>query len=194
MDDLREKKVRVALFIVDACRDNPFRDGSGRSVGGTRGLARVEPAEGSFVMYSAGAGEQALDRLPGADASPNSVYTRTLLPILATPGLSLQEIAIARARGGGGGGARRGPQADARLLRPARGQVRAQGRRWPRMPSRPGPPPAAERGRRGALGRGEGQSSIADAGGVLSASTRARRHGECVAARIEELKKQQASP
>jgi formylglycine-generating enzyme required for sulfatase activity len=94
MDDLREKKVRVALFIVDACRDNPFRDGSGRSVGGTRGLARIEAAEGSFVMYSAGAGEQALDRLPGADTSPNSVYTRTLLPILASPGLSLQDIAI----------------------------------------------------------------------------------------------------
>ena len=95
MDDLRDQKVRVALFIVDACRDNPFRDGTGRSVGGTRGLVRVEPAEGSFVMYSAGAGEQALDRLPGgADGSANSVYTRTLLPILETPGLSLQEMAI----------------------------------------------------------------------------------------------------
>ena len=94
MDDLREKKVRVALLIVDACRDNPFRDGSSRSVGGTRGLARIEPAEGSFVMYSAGAGEQALDRLPGADQSPNSVYTRTLLSILPTPGLSVQDIAI----------------------------------------------------------------------------------------------------
>jgi uncharacterized caspase-like protein len=94
MDDLSGRKVRVALFIVDACRDNPFRDGTGRSVGGTRGLVRVEPAKGSFVMYSAGAGEQALDRLPGADASPNSVYTRTLLPILASPGLSLQEVAL----------------------------------------------------------------------------------------------------
>ena len=93
MDDLRDRKVRVALFIIDACRDNPFRDGSGRAVGGGRGLARVEAAEGSFVMYSAGAGEQALDRLPGADTNPNSVYTRALLPILAMPGLSLPEIA-----------------------------------------------------------------------------------------------------
>jgi formylglycine-generating enzyme required for sulfatase activity len=93
MDDLRDRKVGVALFIVDACRDNPFRDGRGRSVGGTRGLARIEPAKGSFVMYSAGAGEQALDRLSDADPDPNSVYTRTLLPILATPGLSLPEIA-----------------------------------------------------------------------------------------------------
>jgi formylglycine-generating enzyme required for sulfatase activity len=94
MENLREKKVRVSLLIVDACRTNPFRDGAGRSVGGTRGLTRVEAAKGSFVMYSAGEGEEALDRLPGgADASPNSVYTRTLLPILRTPGLSLPEIA-----------------------------------------------------------------------------------------------------
>ena len=93
MDDLRDKKVRIALFIVDACRDNPFRDERGRSVGGTRGLIRVEPAKGSFIMYSAGAGEKALDRLGAADKEPNSPYTRTLLPILKTPGLSLQQIA-----------------------------------------------------------------------------------------------------
>src|SRR5688572_8025695 len=51
MEDLRERKVRVSLFIVDACRDNPFRDRAGRSVGGSRGLTRVEAAKGSFVMY-----------------------------------------------------------------------------------------------------------------------------------------------
>jgi formylglycine-generating enzyme required for sulfatase activity len=95
MDDLSERKVGVSLLIVDACRDNPFRDGSGRSVGGVRGLTHVTPPGGSFVMYSAGAGETALDRLPGGgDGNPNSVYTRTLLPILATPGLSLQEVAL----------------------------------------------------------------------------------------------------
>jgi formylglycine-generating enzyme required for sulfatase activity/uncharacterized caspase-like protein len=94
MEDLRDKKVRVSLLIIDACRDNPFRDGTGRSVGGARGLTRVEAAKGSFVMYSAGEGEQALDRLPGGDADPNSVFTRALLPILKTPGLTLQEIAV----------------------------------------------------------------------------------------------------
>ena len=94
MEDLRERKVRVSLLIVDACRDNPFRDRAGRSVGGARGLTRVEAARGSFVMYSAGEGEEALDRLPGGDADANSVFTRALLPILRTPGLSLQEIAV----------------------------------------------------------------------------------------------------
>jgi hypothetical protein len=126
MDDLRDKKVRVALFIVDACRDNPFRDGAGRSVGGTRGLARLEPAEGAFVMYSAGAGEEALDRLQGADRSPNSVYTRAA----ADPRDAGAVAAGHRHQGaaaGGGGGARRGAPADAGLLRPDRRRLRAEG-------------------------------------------------------------------
>jgi uncharacterized caspase-like protein len=93
MDDLRDKRARVSLIIIDACRDNPFRAGQTRSVGAARGLSRVEPAKGSFVMYSAGAGEKAIDGLGGADADPNSPYTRTLLLILQTPGLSLQQIA-----------------------------------------------------------------------------------------------------
>ena len=37
-------------------------------------------------MYSAGAGETALDQLGDADRDPNSVYTRNLLPLLKTPG------------------------------------------------------------------------------------------------------------
>jgi formylglycine-generating enzyme required for sulfatase activity len=93
MDDLREKRVGVALLIIDACRENPFRDGRGRSIGGTRGLAPIEPARGSFVMYSAGAGESALDRLSESDDNPNSVFTRSLLPLLRTPNLSLPETA-----------------------------------------------------------------------------------------------------
>src|SRR5262245_30023468 len=101
MDDLREKKVRVALFIVDACRENPFRNARGRGpVGGVRGLTRIrEEIKGSFILYSAGYGERALDRLSEADAEPNSPYTRTLIPILKTPGLSLQQIAT-RVRAG----------------------------------------------------------------------------------------------
>jgi uncharacterized protein YecT (DUF1311 family) len=95
MKSLSERKVRISLFILDACRDNPLSDGAGRTVGGARGLVRVEPPSGTFVMYSAGAGEQALDRLPGGvDGNPNSVYTRTLLPILKTPGLFLNEVAV----------------------------------------------------------------------------------------------------
>jgi formylglycine-generating enzyme required for sulfatase activity len=100
MDDLRDRKVRVSLMIVDACRENPFRDPQTRSslLGGSRGLVRpVDQAKGSFVMYSARAGQVALDDLSGKgkpDAHPNSPYVRTLLPILQTPGLSLAQIAV----------------------------------------------------------------------------------------------------
>jgi hypothetical protein len=78
---------------LDACRDNPFEQVAGRSVGLSRGLAAAEPPEGTFIMYSAGAGESALDSLNGGDRNPNSVYTRVLLPLLTTEGVSLTEIA-----------------------------------------------------------------------------------------------------
>ena len=93
LDDLREKHPRVSFLIVDACRANPFADRRGRSACATRGLGRAEPPKGSFVMYSAGTGQEALDRLSEADADPNSVYTRALLPLLTAPGLSLSDIA-----------------------------------------------------------------------------------------------------
>lgn len=103
LDELRARKPQVSLVILDACRDNPFIDSSGRNMFGTRGgLSRMVPARGTFVMYSADAGQQALDRLPGEDdnpdADPNSVYTRTLLPLLRSPGLGLRDIAV-RVRG-----------------------------------------------------------------------------------------------
>jgi uncharacterized caspase-like protein len=95
LEDLREKGTRLNLVILDACRDNPFRQLAGRSVGRTRGLAISEPPEGTFIMFSAGTGESALDRLNDDDADPNSVYTRNLLPLLKTRGLSLTDVAEA---------------------------------------------------------------------------------------------------
>jgi uncharacterized caspase-like protein len=99
MERLRDKNVRVSLFILDACRNNPFRDMRGRFIGGERGLRREEgDLKGIFVLYSAGFGQQALDRLSQTDMDANSPFTRTLIPVLKTPGLSLTEIARARAR------------------------------------------------------------------------------------------------
>ena len=86
LDQVRDRHPQVGLYILDACRDNPFVDGKGRGIGGTRGLARVEPPSGTFIMFSAGAKEFALDRLSENDPNPNSVYTRTLLPRLKASG------------------------------------------------------------------------------------------------------------
>lgn len=92
--DLREKKPRVSLIILDACRDHPLAAPELRGIGPTGGLANIHAPEGTFIMYSAGAGETALDRLPENDSDTfNSVYTRNLLKLMQTPGLSLQEMA-----------------------------------------------------------------------------------------------------
>jgi tripartite ATP-independent transporter DctP family solute receptor len=56
-------------------------------------LAVTEPPEGTFIMFSAGTGESALDHLGAGDNDPNSVYTRQLLPLLKAPGVSLTEVA-----------------------------------------------------------------------------------------------------
>jgi hypothetical protein len=90
---LQEKGAATVILILDACRDNPFALPGKRSIGLTRGLTRMDPAEGMFVLFSAGQGQSALDRLSEADANPNSVFTRTLLAEMEEPGLSMVQIA-----------------------------------------------------------------------------------------------------
>jgi len=92
-DRLQEKGAATVILILDACRDNPFALPGKRSIGLTRGLSRMDPAEGMFVLFSAGQGQSALDRLSDTDKNPNSVFTRTLLKELEEPGLSMVQIA-----------------------------------------------------------------------------------------------------
>ena len=90
LDDLHDQKARFALAIVDACRDNPFKS-TGRAIGG-RGLAPVTAATGEMVLYSAGAGQEALDRLGPSDSSPNGVFTRVLIREIAKPGVPADQV------------------------------------------------------------------------------------------------------
>jgi hypothetical protein len=92
-DRHQEKGAATVILILDACRDNPFAQAGKRSIGLTRGLTRMDPAEGMFVLFSAGQGQSALDRLRDTDANPNSVFTRTLLKEMEQPGLSMVQIA-----------------------------------------------------------------------------------------------------
>ena len=93
--DIQERKARVAVLVLDACRDNPFRlPGALRSVGTDRGLLRAREAEGVFAIYSAGFGQSALDRLGPNDPSQNSVFTRLLVPALARTDAHLADIVI----------------------------------------------------------------------------------------------------
>ena len=82
LDDLERKRAALKIAIIDACRDNPFMPPAGsRGFGLARGL-KPEAVEGSFVIYSAGEGQSALDRVSDADKDPNSVFARTMLPLL----------------------------------------------------------------------------------------------------------------
>jgi len=110
LDELEAAGVSLTVAIIDACRDNPFAPTAGtRSTGISRGLAPVKAASGSFVIYSAGEGQQALDRLP--DDPPGaqlSVFTRTFLPHLksgvalerAISAAQVETAALARKVGG----------------------------------------------------------------------------------------------
>jgi WD40 repeat protein len=93
--DIQERKAKVAVLVIDACRDNPFRQpGLTRSVGGDQGLTRAQEAEGVFAIYSAGFGQSALDSLGPEDKSPNSVFTRVLAPALTRPNMHLGDLMI----------------------------------------------------------------------------------------------------
>lgn len=80
-------------MVLDACRKNPFPSDGKWSVGRARGLVRMSPPEGAFILYFAGAGQAALDGLSDSDADPNSVFARALLPRLLNPNMTLHQLA-----------------------------------------------------------------------------------------------------
>lgn len=97
MERLEEKSLLASVYILDACRDNPFikvrsKKRSGRK-GAARGLAPIESVFGAFVLYSAAPDQQAMDSLGASDTDPNSPYTRNLLRVLKDETLSLVEVA-----------------------------------------------------------------------------------------------------
>ncbi|KAB2845447.1 MAG: hypothetical protein F9K47_00145, partial [Burkholderiales bacterium] len=93
MGRIGQAGAKFSLLVIDACRDNPFPKRAGRSVGGTRGLtAAAETPEGMVVVYSAGVGQQALDRLDEKDRNPNGLFTREFIAELRKPGLEVAEM------------------------------------------------------------------------------------------------------
>lgn len=93
-DRIKRSGARIAVVVLDACRDNPLAPPGGRSVGVSRGLAPPLETRGVLSIYSAGSGQQALDRLGETDTSANSVFTRVFVKKLKTPGLGLRAAAF----------------------------------------------------------------------------------------------------
>lgn len=90
LDDMNEKNAKFTLALIDACRDNPFPR-RGRAIGG-RGLAPTTAASGQMIIFSAGSGQQALDKVGPGDRSPNGLFTRILLEEMYAPGTRVDNV------------------------------------------------------------------------------------------------------
>src|SRR5262245_34091531 len=94
IERLQNRKVRTAILVFDACRNNPFERSGTRAVAGGGGLAPMtQLPEGVFSIFSAGPRQTALDRLSNTDTNPNSVFTRTFVRELTQPGVNLVQVA-----------------------------------------------------------------------------------------------------
>ena len=90
LDDMTRSKAKFTLAVVDACRDNPFKS-RGRAIGG-RGLAPTSAATGQMIIFSAGTGQQALDKLNEADKSPNGLFTRIFIDEMTQPNVPIDRV------------------------------------------------------------------------------------------------------
>src|SRR5262245_12047715 len=94
IERLQNRKVRTAILVFDACRNNPFERSGTRAIAGRGGLAPMtQLPEGVFSIFSAGPRQTALDRLSNNDLNPNSVFTRTFAREIAQPGVNLVQVA-----------------------------------------------------------------------------------------------------
>jgi len=80
---MQEARNRVNIVLLDACRNNPLP--KGRSL--TRGLAKMDAPNGTFIGYAAAPGQTAMDGPPGG----NGMFTGKLLKQIAERGLSIEE-------------------------------------------------------------------------------------------------------
>lgn len=90
LDDMSDRKAKFTLAVLDACRDNPFKT-TGRAIGG-RGLANTTAATGQMIVFSAGSGQQALDKLGPTDKSKNGLFTRIFVKEIQKPGLTIDRV------------------------------------------------------------------------------------------------------
>ena len=80
LDEIKARKPGFILAIIDACRDNPFNM-QGKS-GFQKGLVRTKLPSQTLIVYAAEEGRVAYEALGPEDRSENSIFTRSLLPLL----------------------------------------------------------------------------------------------------------------
>jgi hypothetical protein len=86
-----ERRARIALIFIDACRNNPLADRLNAEIEGksraaaTRGLAPIRASgAGTMVAFAAAPGQLAYD-----GTGQNSPFTKALIDNLAQPGLEV---------------------------------------------------------------------------------------------------------
>jgi len=91
---LKERDAKISLLVIDACRNDPravpLQTVNRSDLGG--GLVPTTPAEGQAIIFSAGYGQKALDRLPSGDSNPNSVFTRIFLEEIVRPDIPIHQM------------------------------------------------------------------------------------------------------
>jgi formylglycine-generating enzyme required for sulfatase activity len=95
VEDLATRRPGASIFVLDACRNNPFRGPGGqRSLPNSaeRGLAVIRDPRNAFILYSAGVNQQALDWLKDNSTELNSVFTTRLIQALNNKCWSMQRI------------------------------------------------------------------------------------------------------
>ena len=78
---------RARIFIIDACRDNPFGDRPRAAARSPGGLAEMA-APGALIAFSAAPGRTAEDGPPGT----NSIYSRLLAQEMRVEGIEVEEM------------------------------------------------------------------------------------------------------
>ena len=86
-------QARLSIVILDACRDNPFRQrfaGTMRAFdSGGAGLAQIRAAVGTLVAFATAPGTVAED---GARGQRNSPFTAAILRHIERPGLEVRQL------------------------------------------------------------------------------------------------------
>ena len=81
LDTIEKSGTRINLLLLDACRDNPFRD---REASISGGLAQMQAPAGTFISFATQPRSVSLD---GDDG--HSPYTRALAATMQHPGFGL---------------------------------------------------------------------------------------------------------
>ena len=85
LEHLGEKKTKLNILILDACRNNPFQPARSLSGGG---LAGMQATTGTYIAFATAPDKTADDNLEGG----NGLFTGQLVNALRVPGLGIDDV------------------------------------------------------------------------------------------------------